>query len=97
MTAWKIPKMTEPLGRYWDQPKGLRDRVQLHPTYAVILKRDWEALPVYDISMPSGVYAGKVWRCKDCLCWYGPGKHRGQHSSTIHIVGVLPAVLHEAV
>ena len=72
MPAWKIPKMTDPLGKYWSQPKYLRERVGLHPTHATIAERDWRALCNYESSIPSGVYPGKVWRRRHLLCWFGP-------------------------
>lgn len=69
-----LPKMTDPLGRHWSQPKGLRDRVQLFETHALISEADWLALPRYERSAPSGVYPGKAWRHGKWLCWYGPDR-----------------------
>lgn len=70
--AWMIPAMTDPMGKHWGQPKGLRERVGLYDTHATIPERDWLSLPHYRSSIPSGVYPGKVWRCGPWLCWYGP-------------------------
>lgn len=70
--AWKLPEMTDPLGRHWRQPEGLRDRVGLYETHATISERDWRGLSRYDSSTPSGVYAGKAWRRGPYLCWFGP-------------------------
>lgn len=67
----RIPEMTDPLGKHWRQPKGLRDRVEVYETHAAISEADWLALPHYASSYPSGVYAGKVWRRGPWLCWYG--------------------------
>jgi hypothetical protein len=73
MTApWRIPKMTDPLGRHWKQPRGLHSRVELYFSHAYISEKDWNALPRYESSTPSGVYPGKVWRRGKYLCWYGP-------------------------
>lgn len=72
MTMWKIPKMDDPMGRHWRQPKDLRDRVGLYETHATIAERDWLALSNYETSVPSGVYPGKAWRRGHLLCWYGP-------------------------
>ncbi|WP_414616611.1 hypothetical protein [Stenotrophomonas muris] len=63
--------MTNPLGRYWPQPDGLRDRVRVFETHATIDEADWERLPRYDGSFPSGTYPGKAWRRGKFLCWYG--------------------------
>lgn len=72
MAQWRIPAMTDPLGKHWRQPAGLRDRVGLFETHATILEADWQALPRYESSYPSGVYPGKVWRREHYVCWYGP-------------------------
>lgn len=93
----RLPLMTDPYGTSWGQPKGLRDRVEIYFSHAVISERDWEALPNYKTSMPSGVYAGKVWRCGKFLRWYGrPHKiiERGQEvevCSTGHIRALVTA------
>ena len=70
-----LPAMTDPLGKHWRQPKGLRDRVGLYETHAAISESDWYALPHYETSIPSGVYPGKVWRRGKYLCWYGPDRN----------------------
>jgi hypothetical protein len=67
----RLPRMTHPDGRYWDQPAGLRDRVRIFWNHATIDEADWDRLPRYDSSFPSGKYAGKVWRRGHFLCWYG--------------------------
>lgn len=68
----RLPRMTDPLGRLWPQPAGLRDRVKIFETHATIDERDWLALPKYDRTTPSGTYTGKVWRTSyGWLCWYG--------------------------
>ena len=67
----KLPHMTNPLGRHWRQPTGLRDRVRIYETHATIDERDWLALPRYESSMPTGTYTGKVWRRGPWLVWYG--------------------------
>lgn len=63
--------MTDPLGRHWQQPKNLRDRVVIYETHATISEHDWQQLSRYESSVPSGAYAGKVWRRYHWLCWYG--------------------------
>lgn len=67
----RLPRMTNPLGRHWGQPEGLRDRVRVFETHATIDERDWRQLSRYESSLPSGTYTGKVWRCGPYLCWYG--------------------------
>lgn len=70
----RIPPMTDPLGRHWGQPEGLRDRVRLFDGHACIDESDWCRLPRYESSYPSGTYTGKVWRRGPWLCWYGREK-----------------------
>lgn len=83
--VWKIPKMTDPLGRHWKQPKDLRDRVGLFFEHVTISEEDFYALSNYESSKPSGVYPGKVWRRNNMLCWYGPTKTdaRGEYCNAV--------------
>lgn len=67
----RLPRMTDPLGKHWRQPSGLRERVRIFETHATISERDWLALPVYESTYPSGTYTGKAWRRGPWLCWYG--------------------------
>jgi len=87
MIGWRIPRMTDPLGRYWDQPRDLCARVRLFDTHATISERDWQRLPRYDSSIPSGVYPGKAWRRGKFLCWFGPDRNGSCH------VGYLRALI----
>jgi len=69
-----IPPMTDPRGKYWDQPS--RDDIAVNGTHAVMSRSALERLPDYSRSKPSGVYPGKMWkaitRTGDAyLCWYG--------------------------
>lgn len=67
----KLPYMVNPLGHHWRQPEGLRERVRVFQTHATISEADWNALPRYESSLPSGTYSGKAWRRGPWLCWYG--------------------------
>lgn len=72
----QIPVMDDPLGRHWRQPSGLRERVTLDATHALVEERDFVALPEYSTTIPTGVYPGKAWRRQEgltwLLCWFGP-------------------------
>jgi hypothetical protein len=41
-----------------------------------ISRAEWDSMPEYSLSVPSGVFAGKMWRCNFqwsgnwLLCWY---------------------------
>jgi hypothetical protein len=73
--VFQLPKMDDPLGQHWRQPRGLRERVGLYGTHAAISEADWFGLPRYETSIPSGVYPGKAWRRGKFLCWYGPDRN----------------------
>lgn len=78
-----IPAMTDPLGRYWNQPA--RDLILVDDTHAVMEQHAFAALSEYSSTFPGGVYPGKMWRRHDgvydrncpperrrwLLCWYG--------------------------
>lgn len=75
LIGWRLPQMTSPLGRHWGHGPDLRERVRLYETHATISETDWNALPRYESSLPSGVYAGKAWRRAHWLVWYGPERN----------------------
>jgi hypothetical protein len=69
-----IPQMTDPLGRYWSQPKT--SAIEIDDTHALMSIETFEALAEYSASKPSGVYPGKMWKCitrdeRRYLRWYG--------------------------
>lgn len=79
-----IPPITEPLGRYWDQP--LVSDILVDDHHAVMTRETLEKLKDYSLSNPTGAYEGKMWRRnmwkstedgrhqyteKWWLCWYG--------------------------
>lgn len=81
-----IPPMTDPLGKYWEQPDPAG--ILLDDMHALMTERTFLSLKDYSCSTPSGVYPGKMWRRHDgshnqafiraggkptwLLCWYGP-------------------------
>jgi hypothetical protein len=69
-----IPEMTDPLGRHWRQPVGVRN-LEMDDTHVLIPLALKSAFCSYDRSYPSGTYSGKTWlrsnRGTDWLVWYG--------------------------
>ena len=63
-----IPNMTDPLGKYWEQPD--KENILLDDTYALMEKADFDKLCNYEASFPSGVYLGKMWRRNNTLYWW---------------------------
>ena len=74
MNITEIPPITDPLGRYWEQPD--RDNILIDDQHALMTREDFKQLHNYSASIPSGVYVGKMWkrkfRDKWYLSWYGP-------------------------
>lgn len=82
-----IPEMTDPLGAHWRQPA--REAILLDDTHAVMTPETAAMLAAYDWSTPTGCYPGKMWRCREWLCWFGEENERGYcaiHSREILIV-----------
>lgn len=68
-----IPPMTHPLSRAWDQPST--DKILIDDEHAVMDQQTMIQLKQYYPTIPSGVYAGKMWRAQtehhgDFLMWY---------------------------
>ncbi|MDR2004133.1 MAG: hypothetical protein LBQ74_13970 [Prevotella sp.] len=78
-----IPTMTDPLGKYWDQPD--KDNILIDDSHAVMNKQDFDRLADYSLSQPSGVYAGKMWKALYghtwYLCWFGVDPEPGYCSN----------------
>lgn len=74
-----IPPITDPLGRYWDQPSVAAIYVDDH--HALMTKESFYGLCEYSTSIPTGKYPGKMWRARRTggwvLCWYEDGGEKG--------------------
>ena len=57
----QIPEMTDPLGRYWNQPRDIRS-APISDTEILITRRQFDELAEYSTSMPTGAYEGKCWK-----------------------------------
>lgn len=66
----EIPEMTNPLGRYWQQPD--RAKITVTDEAATMDKQTFDALLEYSSSVPTGVYVGKMWKA---LTKHGPVLH----------------------
>lgn len=82
-----IPPMTDPLSRYWEQPKT--EDILVDDTHAVMTHQTFSELKDYSLTQPTGVYSGKMWKAqrtevikrdgemyriwtgKWILCWFG--------------------------
>ena len=62
-TAVSIPPITDPLGRHWRQP-DMSD-VEITSEHAMLTQRQFDGLPEYSTSQPSGVYPGKCWKAEE--------------------------------
>jgi hypothetical protein len=82
-----IPEMTNPLGKHWEQPD--RSQIKFALGKAWVSKEDFAKLKQYDVTNPSGVYEGKMWKSvfhrkgkygmikSHLLMWYAPSKKEG--------------------
>ncbi len=85
-----IPLMADPRGEHWKQPP--REEIVVGGGKAYMTKETHAKLKTYDISNPSGTYAGKMWNCLNYLSWFAA---RGSDlckvkNLPIEIVEVLP-------
>ena len=74
-----IPDMIHPLGKHWQQPN--RDNILIDDTYALMNNRSLGELYEYSMSIPTGVYEGKMWKARSknrwFLRWYGVENEEG--------------------
>jgi hypothetical protein len=67
-----IPPMVDPLGRYWDQPS--REKIAVDEEVARMTQQTLDQLAEYSCTIPTGTYAGKMWKRREgdvwLLCWY---------------------------
>lgn len=63
-----IPPMTHPWGQVWRQPDS--KNIVLDKDYAVMSKKDFNLLPDYTKSEPTGKYNGKMWKGEYRGIWY---------------------------
>lgn len=71
-----IPTMTDPLGKYWQQPDP--SEIEIDDDNAVMEKGAFDKLLEYSTSTPSGVYIGKMWKGQYkggawYLAWFSKG------------------------
>lgn len=74
-----IPPITDPMGKYWEQPD--RREILIDDTHAVMTQRTFDKLAAYSASVPTGVYEGKMWKSNPAsdrggkpewyLIWFG--------------------------
>lgn len=72
-----IPPITDPLGRYWKQPKV--SDIEIDNNHALMEEETLDQLMEYSCSQPTGVYVGKMWKSKTydgrwILRWFGYGE-----------------------
>ena len=70
----EIPECIHPLSKYWDQPKNTE--IEIDDSHALMSEESFRELPEYSLSVPTGVYVGKMWKSRGrndewYLRWYG--------------------------
>lgn len=63
-----IPPITDPRGKGWKQPH--RRFIEMDDESALMSEQTFKALKEYSTSLPSGQYAGKMWKAKVGDKWY---------------------------
>lgn len=59
-TGTFIPPITDPMGKHWRQPDT--ENFVIDDTHVSMTQRDFDMLPEYSTTNPSGVYVGKCWK-----------------------------------
>jgi hypothetical protein len=54
--------MTNPLGKYWEQPN--REDILVDDTHAVMTRNAFNHLKEYSVTNPTGAYEGKMWKSR---------------------------------
>lgn len=80
-----IPPITDKLGKYWDQPP--REAIVIDDTHALMTYETFYQLHNYELSIPTGVYPGKIWRRGSKLCWFDV--HEDPKLCTIRVRDIL--------
>jgi len=68
MSENTIPDMVHPLSKHWDQPK--KEVVLIDDVSACISQESFQQLKEYSMSIPTGVYEGKMWKARFRGKWY---------------------------
>ena len=89
-----IPPMTDPQGKYWDQPP--RFDILMDDKHALMTQATFGKLQDYSSSIPTGAYPGKMWKRRNdfwdesqgwLLVWMDV--HRDPDTVSIHHRGIL--------
>lgn len=56
----EIPECIHPLSKHWGQPKNTD--IAIDDSHALMSEESFEQLYEYSTSIPTGVYAGKMWK-----------------------------------
>jgi hypothetical protein len=70
-----IPIMNHPLSRSTDQPT--REEIVFDGAFAYMSWEVFKRLSVYECSIPTGAWPGKIWRNRDYLCWFSESVEEG--------------------
>lgn len=60
MSEHTIPPIIDPMGKHWDQPPT--SAILIDDKHAVMTDATFKSLCEYSGTIPTGVYAGKMWR-----------------------------------
>ncbi len=83
-----IPPITHPLGANLDQPD--RADITFEDGVAYMTQETHDKLSHREWGFPTGVYAGKMWRCKDRLVWFEDVKEEDACVNTSAHIEITP-------
>lgn len=63
-----VPPITDPLGKHWTQPE--RAAILMDDHSCMMSEPDFHLLSEYSSSLPSGTYAGKLWKGNFAKGWF---------------------------
>ena len=66
----EISECIHPLSKHWDQPKNTD--IEIDVSHALMSEETFKKLYEYSMSIPTAVYAGKMWKAHNRLSdeWY---------------------------
>lgn len=62
-----IPEVIDDLGKYWNQPD--REDIEIQDNKAIMPQDTYDQLYNYETTNPTSLYAGKMWRRGNILCF----------------------------
>lgn len=86
-----IPPVVDPLGRYWNQP--LNKDILIDTDVAMVSSATCKQLAEYSTSIPTGKYAGKMWKAQIGKIWFLRWYEDDPNDATRLFIHIKPIIL----